>query len=106
MKYLRAAFGVILGFWVLLGVATTLLMFVGEWAARRRLPPEMRTPEAIYKYYDDAVCLACSLNGGMILVLSIVAALGVLMIWMLIEIINKLAHVSPECGVSIESKYD
>lgn len=90
MKQLRAALGVIFGFWVLLGVSGALYWFVGEWDARRRLPPEMRTPEVIHKLYDDAVCLECSLGGGMILVVSIVFGFGVLFIWMLIEVMHGL----------------
>jgi len=92
MKQLRAALGVILGFWLLLGLGGAAYWFIGEWNARRQLPPEVRTPELIHKLYDDAVCLECTLGGGMILAMSILFGVGVLFIWGLVEMINSLAR--------------
>ncbi len=96
MKQLRTALGVIFGFWLLLGVSGALYWFVGEWNARRQLPPEMRTPDVIHKLYDDAVCLECSIDGGMILVMSILFGSGVLFVWVLIEVMN--SYVSSRNG--------
>jgi len=87
MKELRTVLGFVFGFWLVLGIAGASYMFVGEWDARRKLPSEMRTPEAIHKLYDDAVCLDCS-GGGVLVVVSILFGAGVLFIGMLIEVIN------------------
>ena len=89
MKQLRAALGIILGFWLLIGVSGALYWFVGEWNARRQLPPEERTAEVIHKLYDDAVCLDCAIGGGLLLGFSVLFGMGVLLIWMLVEVINR-----------------
>jgi hypothetical protein len=95
VKELRAALGVIFGFWLLLGVSGALYWFVGEWDARRRLPPEMRTPEVIHRLYDDAVCLECSVGGGMLIVMSVMFGFGVLLVWVLVEVLYARAAGSP-----------
>ena len=98
MRALRVALGVIFGFFLLLGAGGALYWVVGEWSARRSLPPEMRTPEVIHTVYDDAVCLECSLGGGMLLVFSILFGAAILFIWVLIEVMNSLARDRKAAG--------
>jgi hypothetical protein len=62
-----------------LAVATTICFGLGigfflyfhflEYQARKELPPEMRTPEAIQALYDGSVCLGCDVSAMMSLVL-------------------------------------
>ena len=96
MKSLRTGFGVALGFFVLLGVAGVLDIAVGEWNARRQLPPEIRTPEAIQRYYDGLVCLGCYLRGGIVLMICFLAGVVVLLMWGAAEVVNRTPRKSGE----------
>jgi len=78
--------GVVSGFCLLLTIGGALLMYVGEWLERRKLPPEMQTPEAIQKYYDGAVCLACDLGGGVMILIGISSMIAVFLVWSLVEV--------------------
>ena len=61
-------------------------MYAGEWIARRKLPAEMQTPEAIQKYYDGAVCWECDYGGGILILFGLSSAVTVLLVWPLIEV--------------------
>ncbi len=45
------------------GLISIMVAYLLEFQARQELPPEMRTPEAIHKYYDGSVCLGCEAIG-------------------------------------------
>ena len=87
MKELRIFFGVIIGLCALIVAAGALYMILGEWHARRQLPPEERTQEVIHKLYDDAVCLEC-ITGGILAFMSLLSALMLSLGWGMIEVIN------------------
>lgn len=77
---------VVAGFSLLISICGALLMYLGEWIERSKLPPEMQTPEAIQKYYDGAVCLACDFGGGILILTGISSAITVLLAWSLMEL--------------------
>ncbi|HZG52192.1 MAG TPA: hypothetical protein VEZ40_08650 [Pyrinomonadaceae bacterium] len=98
MKQLRIALGVIFGFWLLLGIAGASYWITGERKARRLLPPEKRTAEAIHKLYDDAVCFHCVIGGSLLLGFSVLFASGVLLIWALVELVNLYSQARKRKG--------
>jgi uncharacterized protein YneF (UPF0154 family) len=62
-----------------LAIATTICFALGigfflyfhflEYQARQKLPPEMRTPEAIQALYDGSVCLGSDISATLSLTL-------------------------------------
>ena len=86
MKAKRITVGVIAACFLLLSIGGAVLMYVGEWMERRKLPAEMQTPEAIQKYYDGAVCLGCQLGGGILILVGIGSTITVMLVWSLIEV--------------------
>ena len=86
MKAEKIIVGVVSGFFLLLTIGGALFMYVGEWIERRKLPPEMQTPDAIQKYYDGAVCLACDFGGGILILIGISSMITVFLVWSLVEV--------------------
>ena len=66
-------------------IVTTLsgvLVLTGmEYQARAALPPEEQTVEAIYQYYDGAVCMSCDYGRVFIALIGSTAFLTVLFVW-------------------------
>jgi hypothetical protein len=72
-----------------LGIASFVYFYYLEYEARQKLSPEMKTPEAIQKYYDGSVCLGCDIAGIGLMLLFF--ALGILttVLWGIYEIFSK-----------------
>ena len=72
-----------------LGITSFLYFYFLEYQARQNLSPEMKTPEAIQKYYDGAVCLGCDIAA--ILLLAVFFAVGIMMLvlWGFYEAFSK-----------------
>jgi len=83
---MRKAYAIALTGCVVLGVAGVLIGVIGEWHARRQLPPEMQSPEAIQYYYDGAVCLGCGIMGFIIVAWAIIMGILFAVIWLLLEL--------------------
>ncbi len=88
---MRKAFAIVLVLCVAFGVVGVLIAAVGEWNARRQLPPEMRSPEAIQYYYDGAVCLGCSIGGGMVVIGAILMGGIIALVWLIAEFWQKIS---------------
>lgn len=71
-----------------MGLAGILVIAVGEWIARRQLPPEMRSPEAIQYYFDGLVCLACGIWGSALIGAAILMASVLGLFWLFSELIH------------------
>jgi hypothetical protein len=84
VKQVRALVAGLAGFFLLFTIGGVLLMYVGEWLARRQLPPEMQTAKAIQTHFDGAVCLACDL-GGILILMGLSLAIVILLAWSLVE---------------------
>lgn len=88
---MRKAFAIVLAICAAFGVLGVLLAVVGEWDARRQLPPDMRSPEAIQRYYDGAVCLGCSIGGGMVVIGSVFMTGIIVLIWLIVDLGQKIS---------------
>jgi hypothetical protein len=60
---MRKAYTLVLTGCVALGIVGVLVSVLGEWHARRQLPPELQSPEAIQHHFDGAACLGCGIMG-------------------------------------------
>lgn len=83
---MRKAYAIVLAGCVVLGISGVLTSVVGEWHARRQLPPEMQSPEAIQYYYDGAVCLGCGIMGFITVAWAIIMGVLFAIIWLLLEL--------------------
>ncbi|HYO91106.1 MAG TPA: hypothetical protein VEQ40_05700 [Pyrinomonadaceae bacterium] len=83
---MRQAYTLVLAFCLALGVFGVLFAVVGEWNARRQLPPEMRTPEAIQHYFDGTVCFGCEFGGFMMIAAAILIGCPIALIWLIFEL--------------------
>jgi hypothetical protein len=86
MRNIRLAFFLTSAFCFVAGMAGIIAMQVMEYQARQSLPPEMQTPEAIYTYYDGAVCLGCDVAQIAFGAIGLVSGLLVLACWGIYEI--------------------
>ena len=86
LSRMRKAYATALACCLALGVFGVLFAVVGEWNARRKLPPELRSPEAIQYHFDGSVCLGCELGGSMIVVSAIFIGGLLAIIWFLLEL--------------------
>jgi hypothetical protein len=75
---------------LLLTIGGLVLMYVGEWLARRGLALEIQTTEAIQKNFDGAACLPCTTDGGVLILMGI----GLAIISLLALSLFKLFRVS------------
>ena len=85
---MRKTFAIVLAICVAFGIFGALIAVVGEWNARRQLPPEMRSSESIQRYYDGAVCLDCSIGGGMVVIGSIFVGGIITLVWLILELVQ------------------
>ena len=68
-----------------LGIAFFLYFHFLEYQARQKLPPEMRTPEAIQNIYDGSVCLGCDISAMILLILFFAIGTFVTVLWGMYE---------------------
>jgi len=59
-----------------------------EYQARQELSPDMRTPEAIQKYFDGSVCLGCDIPGMVLMLLFFSIGIFAILLWTAYEIIT------------------
>lgn len=89
LSAMRKVYAIALACCLALGVGGVLFAVVGEWNARRKLPPEMRSPEAIQYHFDGSACSECEL-GGFMMVFSAIFMGGLLaLIWFLLELAER-----------------
>ena len=69
MKNTSKAFAIATTICFGLGIGFFLYFHFLEYQARQKLPPEMRTPEAIQAFYDGSVCLGCDVSATIVLIL-------------------------------------
>ncbi len=82
---MRRAYAVVLAGCAALGIVGVLVGILGEWHARRQLPPEMQSPEAIQHHFDGAVCLGCGIMGFTMVAGAILMGVLFALIWLLLE---------------------
>lgn len=63
LSAMRRAYTFVLAVCVALGIAGVLVGVISEWRARRQLPPELQSSEAIQYHFDGAACMGCGLTG-------------------------------------------
>ena len=75
-----------------LGILFPLYFVYLEHQARQELPPEMRTPEAIQKYYDGSVCLGCDISGIASFMIFSAVGIFIVIIWGIYETFSKKSN--------------